>query len=344
MWWITVQRRSVVRETVHLVTQQAVLPETGTRTPAWLAWAGLGVVYVVWGSTYLAIRITVDTMPPLLSGGLRFLIGGTVLLLAVLVLAGRSALRMNRRQLASAVLIGFLLPAWGNGMVVIAEQHVASGVAALLIASVPLYVVVLRRILGERPPAITLVGVTVGMLGLALLLLGGPGSGAHGSAGWGPWLVLLAALGWSVGSVASTRLPVPANPFALSGVEMVAGGGAMMIIGLVRGERVNLSGIDTGAWVAWTYLILFGSLLAFSSYVFILGKLPVSTVATYAYVNPVIAVALGILFAGERFVPVQFAGGLVVLVAVVLVVRAERRPKPEPPCGEMSVPDGTVRS
>lgn len=324
---------------------QAVLPDSGTRTaPAWLAWAGLGVVYVVWGSTYLAIRFTVDSMPPLVSGGLRFLIAGLVLLLAVLVLAGPGALRMSWSQLGSGLLIGLLLPAWGNGMVVIAERHVASGLAALLIASVPLYVVVLRRILGERPPAITLVGVTVGMVGLGVLLLGGPVAGAHGSAGWGPWLVLLAALGWSVGSVASTRLPVPANPFALSAVEMVAGGTAMMIIGFATGERIDLGAVTAKSWFGWTYLILFGSLLAFSSYVYILGQLPVSTVATYAYVNPVIAVVLGVLFAGEHFGFAQLAGGVVVLAAVVLVVRAERRPKPEPPCGEMSVPDGSLRT
>ncbi|HET9139908.1 EamA family transporter [Actinophytocola sp.] len=317
---------------------------TSTRTtPSWLAWAALGVVYVVWGSTYLAIRFTVESMPPLLSGGLRFVIAGLVLVLAVLVLAGRGALRMTRAQLGSAVLIGLLLPAWGNGMVVIAEQHLASGLAALLVASVPLYVVVLRRVLGERPPLVTAIGVAIGGVGLAVLLLGGPAEGAHGSAGWAPWLVLLAALGWSIGSVASTRLPVPANPFALSAVEMVAGGTAMVVVGLVSGERMNLAQVTAGSWLAWSYLILFGSLLAFSSYVFVLGKLPVSTVATYAYVNPVIAVLLGFLLAGEQFGFVQLAGGLVVLVAVIVVVRAEQRPKPEPPCGEMSVPDGKVR-
>jgi drug/metabolite transporter (DMT)-like permease len=325
------------------MTRAALSDVERRATPAWLIWGGLGVVYVVWGSTYLAIRFTVDSMPPLLSGGLRFLIAGLLLLVAVLALAGRGALRMSRAQLGSGLLIGLLLPAWGNGMVVIAEQHVASGLAALLIASVPLYVVVLRRLLGERPAAITLVGVTVGMVGLAVLLLGGPVAGAHGSAGWGPWLVLLAALGWSVGSVASTRLPVPANPFALAAVEMMAGGTAMMIVGGSIGERLDLGAVTTQSWIAWSYLILFGSLLAFSSYVFILGKLPVSTVATYAYVNPVIAVLLGVLFAGERFGFVQLAGGLIVLCAVVLVVRAEQRPNPEPPCGEMSVPDGKLR-
>jgi drug/metabolite transporter (DMT)-like permease len=223
-------------------------------------------------------------------------------------------------------------------MVVIAEQQVASGVTALLIASVPLYVVVLRRLLGQRPPAITLAGVALGMAGLALLLLGGPGAGAHGSAAWGPWLVLLAALGWSLGSVLSTRLPVPANPFALSAVEMLAGGAAMMIVGLGSGERIDLAAITASSWLAWAYLVGFGSLLAFSSYVFVLGRLPVSTVATYAYVNPVIAVLLGALLAGEHFGLTQLVGGLVVLFAVVVVVRAERRPAPEPPAGETLMP------
>jgi drug/metabolite transporter (DMT)-like permease len=305
-------------------------PATDRRTtPTWLAWAALGVVYVVWGSTYLAIRFTVETMPPLLSGGLRFVIAGAVLALAVCALAGPGALRMNRAQFGSAILIGLLLPAWGNGMVVIAERHVASGLAALLVAAVPLYVVVLRRMLGERPPGITLVGVTIGMAGLVLLLFAGPVEGAHGSSGWGLWLVLLAALGWAIGTVASTRLPVPANPFALSAVEMLAGGAAMTAVGLIAGERMHLGQITTGSWVAWSYLIVFGSLVAFSSYVFVLGQLPVSTVATYAYVNPVIAVGLGVLFAGEHFGVAQLAGGVVVLVAVVLVVRAEQRPKPD---------------
>lgn len=312
------------------MTQTATTSTPSRMQAGWLVWAGLGVVYVVWGSTYLAIRFTVVSMPPLLSGGLRFLLAGLVLAVAVLIFAGRGALRMNLRQLGTAVLIGLLLPAWGNGMVVIAERQVASGLAALLIASVPLYVVVLRRLLGERPPAITLVGVALGMAGLAVLLLGGPVAGTHGSAPWATWLVLLAALGWSVGSVASTRLPLPANPFALSAVEMMAGGAAMAIVGAASGERLDLAAITTESWLSWGYLVLFGSLLAFSSYVFILGKLPVSTVATYAYVNPVVAVLLGIALAGEHYGGLQLAGGVLVLLAVVLVVRAERRPKPEP--------------
>jgi drug/metabolite transporter (DMT)-like permease len=289
-------------------------------------WAALGVVYVVWGSTYLGIRFTISSMPPLLSGGARFLLAGAVLAVVVGLLKGWRVLRLTRAQLGTAALLGVLLPAWGNGLVVVAEQQVSSGLAALLIASVPLYVVLIRRVSGERPRPVTFVGVGIGLVGLAvLLLLGKPDGGTHGSAWWGPWLVLLAAFGWSVGSFLSGKLPTPANPFALSAVEMLVGGAVMTLAALVTGERVTFDTITTGSWLAWGYLVVFGSLLAFSSYVYVLGKLPVSTVATYAYVNPVIAVLLGVLFAGERFGPLQFLGGALVLVAVVLVVRAERR-------------------
>jgi len=301
-------------------------PATGTRG-GWLAWAALGVVYVVWGSTYLAIRFTVETMPPLLSAGGRFLASGALLCLAVLVFAGRRGFRMTWRQFGTAALVGVLLPAWGNGLVVVAERHVASGLAALLIASVPLYVVVFRRLIGQRPPPVTLAGVAIGLVGLAVLLLGGPIAGAHGTAWWGPWLVLLAAFGWACGTVAGSRLPVPPNPVTFSAVGMLVGGAVLGLGGVVRGERVELSEVSTASWLGWVYLVVLGA-VAFSAYVYALGRLPVSTVATYAYVNPVIAVLLGIMLADEVFGLAQLGGGLIVLCAVVLVVRAESRAKP----------------
>jgi drug/metabolite transporter (DMT)-like permease len=173
---------------------------------------------------------------------------------------------------------------------------------------------------------VTVAGVAIGLAGLALLLLGGPVAGAHGSAWWGPWLVLLAALGWSAGTVAGARLPTPANAVTFSAVGMVIGGALLTVGGVTAGERVVLAEVSTASWLGWAYCVLFGS-LAFCSYVYALGRLPVSTVATYAYVNPVIAVLLGVLFAGERFGLAQVGGGLVVLCAVVLVVRGEQRAK-----------------
>ncbi|MGH3932455.1 MAG: EamA family transporter [Pseudonocardiaceae bacterium] len=312
------------------------MPPTTAQCPArtaTLPWIALGVVYLVWSSTYLGIRFLIESAPALLAGGARFLCAGLVLAVIVTVIAGPGALRFTRPQLGTAVLVGLLLPACGQGLIMIAEHHVASGLTALLVACMPLYVVLLRRALGERPHRVTMLGVGLGLGGLAVLVLAGAeggSAGVTGNAWWGPWLVLLAVLGWSIGSVASTRLPTPPNPFALAAVEMLVGGVALAVVGLLAGERWDLAATSTSSWIAWGYLVVFGSLLAFSSYVYVLGRLPVSTVATYTYVNPMIAVLLGVLLAGERFSAVQLGGGLLVLLAVVLVIRAERPPQPEP--------------
>lgn len=329
------------------------------KTRSWPAWVALGVVYTVWGSTYLAIRYLVGSLPPVLGTGLRFAAAGPILALLVLLIAGPAAFRMSRTQLGSSALVGLLLAAGGQGMLAVSETQVASGLAALLVACVPLYVVLLRRLLGQRPPMVTLLGVLIGFAGLVVLLTGGSGSGgAHGSAWWGPWLVLLAALSWATGSVASTRLPLPRNTFAGSAVQLCVAGTALAGFGWLRGERIDFAAVQHESWWALGYLIVAGSLLAYSAYVFVLGKLPVSTVATYAYVNPVIAMVLGALVAGERFEFAQLIGGALVLVAVIVVVRAEQRAKrvpaatPPPPesdpdptmaGAEVSGPDGSMR-
>ncbi len=301
-----------------------------------LPWVALGVVYVLWGSTYLANRLIIATVPPLLLGGVRFLIGGALLAFVVVVIAGRRAFRMTRVQLGTTALSGVLLPAWGNGLVALGQQQVASGLAALLIASVPLYIVLLRALTGDRPRTATFVGVGVGVVGLGVLVLAGSSGGSggvFGNAWWGPWLVLLAALGWATGSFATTRLPVPPNPFALAAVQMLVGGVVLSTISFGIGDRLDVAAVDPVAWWAWAYMSIVVSLGAFSAYAYALASLPVSTVATYAYVNPVIAVLLGVLVVGERFSPMQLVGGAVVLVAVILVILAERpsrRPRDAP--------------
>lgn len=290
----------------------------------------LGVVYLLWSSTYLAIRYVIITIPPLLSGGIRFLVGGTLLALVVLAVAGWSAFRMTWPQFGTVALSGLLLPAWGNGLVTVAQQHVASGLAALLIAAVPLYIVVFRAITGDRPRRATVVGVAVGAVGLALLVLVGPSGGSagvFGNAWWGPWLVLLAGFGWAAGSFATTRLAVPANPFALAAVQMLIGGVILLSVSLALGDRLDVGAVATVSWWALTYLAVVVTLGAFSAYAYALATLPVSTVATYAYVNPVLAVLLGVVVAGERFSALQLLGGAIVLVAVVLVIAAERAPE-----------------
>jgi drug/metabolite transporter (DMT)-like permease len=296
------------------------------RRPAF-AWAALAVVYVLWGSTYLANRFIIADIPPLFASGTRFLVGGSLLGIVVLAFAGPSAFRMTWPQIGTTALSGLLLPAWGNGLVTLAQQHVASGLAALLIASVPMWIVVLRALTGDRPRRATVGGVGLGVAGLAVLLLAGPSAGSGGvlgSAWWGPWLVLLAAVGWAAGTFATTRMPTPANPFALAAAQMLVGGVILMGGSVLAGDRPDLGTVAPSAWWAWAYMAVVVSLAAFSAYAYALAALPVSTVATYAYVNPVIAVLLGVLVAGERFSGAQLAGGAVVLLAVVVVIAAER--------------------
>lgn len=293
-----------------------------------LPWVALGAVYVFWSSTYLANRFVITDVPPMLAVGLRFAVGGTLLVLVALAVAGPRALRMSRAQLGTTVLSGLLLPGWGNGLVVVAQQHVASGLAALLIAAVPLVIVVLRAATGDRPGSATVLGVGVGAAGLAVLLLAGASGGSGGTVGaawWGPWVVLLAALGWAAGTFATTRLPVPPSPLGLAAVQVCVGAVVTLAIGLAAGERLDAAAVAPVSWWAWGYLAVVVTVGAFTAYAYALAHLPVSTVATYAYVNPVLAVLLGVLVAGERYTPVQLAGGTVVLGAVVLVILAERR-------------------
>jgi drug/metabolite transporter (DMT)-like permease len=294
------------------------------------AWVALSLVYLLWGSIYLLNRLLITHVTPLLAGGVRFLTAGVALGLLVLVVSGPRGLRMSRPQLLTTMLSGLLLPAWGNGLVAVAQTQIPSGLAALLLAVVPLYIAVLRTIFGDRPRPATLLGVLVGLVGLGVLVLAGPGSGGtSGSAWWGPWLVVLAGLGWASGTYATTRLPVPPSPFALATVQMVTGGVIMIVVGSAAGGRVDLGALPAGTWWVWAAAAV-ATLGGFSAYAIALRGLPVSTVATYAYVNPVIAVLLGVLLVDERFTVLQGLGGAIVLVAVVLVVRAERRPPGAP--------------
>jgi drug/metabolite transporter (DMT)-like permease len=297
-------------------------PDTRPVTPAVVG--ALLVVYVVWGSTYLAIKYTVAGLPPLLAMGCRFLLAGCLLLTVLLATRGRQALRITRAQLISAVACGLLLLVGGNGLVAVAEQYVDSGLAALLIAATPLWVVVLRALLGDRPALATVAGLVLGIGGVAVLLRPGFG-GEHGI---GPLLlVCLSSLLWSIGTVLATRRPLPQDPFATTVVEMAAGGAAMVALGSIGGEwgRVDLGAVHPSAWLAFGYLVVVGSAVAYSAYVWLLARAPVSLVTTYAYVNPAVAVALGALFLGEPLSPPVLIGGAVIIAAVAVVISTEAR-------------------
>jgi drug/metabolite transporter (DMT)-like permease len=283
----------------------------------------LGIVYVVWGSTYLAIRYAIEGFPPLLSAALRFC-AAALLMLGYLAVRRPAVLRATRAQLATAAVSGILLLAGGNGLVTVAEQRIDSGLAALLIACVPLWIVILRALLRDRPGLATALGVLLGLAGVALIFLPG-GSGAV-DVGYAA-LAVLAALSWAVGSLLVTLRPVPADALTLTTIQMAAGGAVLLVAAAARGELSRFAPGDASgsAWFALCYLIVFGSLIAFTAYVWLLGNAPVSLVATYAYVNPAVAVLLGALIAGERLTGAELAGGLVVLAAVALVVTAESR-------------------
>ena len=291
-------------------------------------WTALATVYVVWGSTYLGIMIAIETIPPLYSGAMRFLVAAPLLALGLLWRRGRGAFTMNRREFLGAALVGVLLLTGGNGLVAVAEQHISSGLAALLVASVPLWLVLFRVLVRDRPRALTLAGVLVGFGGVAALSLTGS-EGTSSTAGI--VVILIASLSWSIGSFLSARLPMPKDPFAASSVEMLAGGTALAVVATATGEHLDFAQISGRSWLGLGYLILVGSLVGFTSYVWLLGNAPISLVSTYAYVNPVVAVLLGVLVLGEALTVAMIAGGLVIVVGVALVVSTERRGARTPP-------------
>jgi drug/metabolite transporter (DMT)-like permease len=276
-------------------------------------WTALWAVYIIWGSTYLGIAIAVETIPPLLAVSTRFILAGGIMCAVVLRRGG--SLRVPLRAVASCALIGCLLPG-ANAVLFFAERDVPIGLASLIIASVPLWVVALRLLARERLPTVAMAGVGVGFAGVALLLR--PGGGAPFS---GVLLCVLSALMWSVGSVLSRRLPLPRDPFAATAYEMLGGGFAMLPFGIVvatHGVSPSLSSL-----LAWAYLVTIGSVVGYTAYVWLLAHAPLGTVSTYAYVNPVVAIVLGVLFRNEHLTWRILIGAATVVVGVAIVVRQE---------------------
>ena len=293
----------------------------------------LAVVYVVWGSTYLAIRVMVEDVPPLLGAGTRFLLAGA--LLYAWVAARRPGPRVTRRELAGCAFVGTLLMFGGNGLVTVAERDVPSGLAALLIASVPLWVIALRWLWGERPRRATALGVAFGFLGVAVLLA--PGQRPDGVSLAACLLVVLAAMCWASGSFAGSRLPLPGDPLRSTALQMLFGGAVMTAIAVPAGEpwALDLGGISADSWLAYAFLVFIGSIVAFTAYAWLLRNVPISTVATYAYVNPVIAVVLGAVVLSEPVGAATLAGMAIIVASVAFTMRLEGTERQtEPPAPE----------
>jgi drug/metabolite transporter (DMT)-like permease len=290
--------------------------------PAWQVWTGLWIVYLVWGSTYLAIRVMVETIPPVLGAGVRFTVAGALMLAVLALRRGLAGVRPTRRALLGAGLVGLLLPG-ANAVVAIAEQEVPSGLAALVLASIPLWVIVLRRLAGEAITRASFGAVLLGFAGVALLLRPGPQSG--GASVVGLLTCVAAAVMWASGSFASSRLTLPRDPLVSTGWQMLVGGIACTLAALLAGEvpEVDPGALSARSVIALAYLIVMGSWLAFTAYAWLLQNAPLSKVSTYAYVNPVVAILLGWLVLGEVIAPVTLAGAAIIVVSVALVVRSE---------------------
>jgi drug/metabolite transporter (DMT)-like permease len=282
-------------------------------------WTALVTVYVIWGSTYLGIYYAGHTIPPLFAASTRFIASGSIMAGVVYLRGG--TLRASRRALLSCLLIGILLPG-ANSVLFFAERNVPTGLASLIIASVPLWVAALR-LTRERLPWQVLAGVGVGFAGVAVLAQ--PSGGARW---WGVALCFLSAVMWATGSYLSSRVEMPADPFAATSLEMLAGGLVMLPFGLVA-ARHGFSPAPSSI-VAWFYLVVFGSVIGYTAYVWLLANAPLGMVSTYAYVNPVVAITLGVLFRGEHLTWRLLVGAVVVVIAVAAVVRQEPAVVPPP--------------
>ncbi len=294
-----------------------------------LTWLSLWTVYLSWGSTYFAIAYVIESMPPLLAMGIRFLIAGILLALIISLRQGPSELKIPRAELRSSLLMGFLLLGFGIGTVSIAQAYVPSGIVALIIAALPLWIAIFRTISGERLVKISWLGLVIGFAGVALLLKPGsitPVSEIENSKLFlFMLLVLLGNIGWALGTFLAPRFPLPKNTLVFTAYEMLAGGISLTLAGFVKGESISdFLDATSWSWLWFIYLIIFGSIAAYTAYLWLVANAPVSLTATYAYVNPIIAVALGAIFLDELITSAYAIGGLIILVGVILVVSVER--------------------
>ena len=321
----------------HLVPSPRESPST------LLLVGAFGALYFIWGSTYLAIQVAIETMPPFLMAGVRFVLAGTLLLSWVNLRGGPPPAPGEWRQ---AWITGGLLLAGGNGALVWAEQWTPSGLAALLVASVPLWMVLVdwRWGEGERPTPGLLAGLVWGLFGVGVLVAG-QGMGPAGPlGGWAAVVVLAGAVSWAFGSILSRYGPPASSPRGGIARQMLAGGFLLLGMAVVTGEgaRFEPSGISMASLAALAYLVVFGSLVAFSAYIWLLRASTPARVATYAYVNPAVALFLGWALAGEPLGARTLVASAIVLSAVMWItgrsgVRARRVPPPPAP---VSLPEG----
>lgn len=286
-------------------------------------------VYIIWGSTYLAIRFTIETLPPLMAAGIRFLTAGIILY--TLMRLWKKEPPPGKVHWKSAIILGALLLLGGNGSVVWAEQFVPSGLASLVIATIPLWMVLLQWLWmkEKRPPLGIFAGIAIGLVGVWLLIAPTFARITESFHFQGMLILLLAALLWSLGSVYSRKAPQPQSPFLSIGMQMISGGIMLLIAGFLRGEAVLIQpeNFSLKSIAALLYLISFGSFIGFTAYIWLLKNVGVAKTSTYAFVNPVVAVFLGWAFAGETLNRQTFIAAFFILMAIITITIQHRKPK-----------------
>lgn len=323
-------------------TATATRPTTGAGI-----WLGMLVLYLVWGSTYLGIAVAVETIPPFLMAAVRFALAGAILLAWSLARERGAFSWPTRREWRDSAIVGGLLLGGGMGMVAYGEQTIPSGITALLIALMPVWVAVFGGILlGERLPRIAVAGIAVGFAGVAVLI----GPTAVGGAGaldpLGLAAVMLSPICWSLGSLfASHRATLPRQPLTATSAQMLSGGMVLLIMSVAAGEPAGfqLDQVSASSIAAFAYLTVIGSILAFTTYGWLLRQAPLPLIATYAYVNPVVAVALGAIILHEPIDPRTLVAGAVIVAGVALIVTARgRMQRPRSAVAVAPTPDGPV--
>lgn len=294
---------------------------TRTHLPSARILAAFAAVYLIWGSTYLTIRIAIETLPPLLMAGIRFLLAGAILY----VVARRPGVprqRLTWRHWRASFIIGACLLFAGNGAVTWGEQYVASGLVALIVATVPLWVAAYGPLFGNpRAGRLDVVGIVVGLAGVGLLLR--PGGSVHPQA----LLVVGSSMLWALGSLYAQRAPTPSSPLTAVAMEMLAGGLLLTIAGLATGElgAVHLQHVSTASAIAFAYLVFIGAIVGYGAYIWLLHHVPPAAASTYAFVNPLVAVVLGAIVLGEPVTPATLAAGALIIVAVAMLLVSQGR-------------------
>lgn len=290
-------------------------------------WIGLATLYFVWGSTYIGIKLAVETIPAFMMASGRFLIAGALLLAWCVFREGRIVLRVRPVELRDSFVVGSLLLGGGMGMVALAEETLPSGITALFIALMPVWVAVLGRIVfGERLPRIVVVGIGIGIVGVAVLVAPASGSLAFDTGGLAA--VLISPICWASGSLYSShRARLPSLPLVATAIQMIFGGGVLAVAAFVTGEfgRFSVGAVTQSSWLGFAYLVSVGSFIGYTTYVWLLRVAPLPKIATYAYVNPVVAFVLSAIFLGEALSGRTVVAAVIIVAAVALIITARSR-------------------